>query len=102
MTEIEKRRVKLLRDTRKTYSEKYAPPAIHPRYQSTYNSIYGPEEEISNKNSMFFTRIIISIVIFALFFVFDYKKMSIGMVNTQFVTTEIQKSFSQSFPTFIK
>ena len=47
MTEIEKRRVKLLRDTRKTYSEKYAPPAIHPRYQSTYNSIYGPEEEIS-------------------------------------------------------
>ena len=40
MTEAERRRNELLRETRKIYSEKYAPPAIHPRYQNAYQSIY--------------------------------------------------------------
>ena len=45
MTETEKRRSELLAQTRARYSEKYTPPAIHPRYQSTYHSIYQIAED---------------------------------------------------------
>ena len=40
MTETEKRRRELLEQTRRLYSDKYIPPAIHPRYQSAYQSLY--------------------------------------------------------------
>lgn len=103
MTDVEKRRLKLLQETRKNYSDKYAPPAIHPRYQTTYQSLYGMEdEEKTGKKNTFFIRLFISMLIFALFFIMDYKEERIGYVDSQTIVTEIQKSFSQSFPKFIE
>ena len=43
MTETEKRRIALLAQTRKTYSDKNSPPAVHPRYKGAYQSIYKNE-----------------------------------------------------------
>lgn len=103
MTEVEKRRLTLLQETRKNYSDKQSPPAIHPRYQSTYQSLYGREdEEVTKKSTPFFIRLFLSMFLFALFFVMDYKEKSIGMVDSQVIIAEIQKSFSQSLPEFIK
>ena len=96
MTEVAKRRIELLRETRKTYSEKYSPPAIHPRYQSTYQSLYGQRNDVVQvKSGTFLLRLVISLFIFALFFVMTYQKQEFGAVNSQAIIHEIQKSFSK-------
>ena len=104
MNDVEKRRLKLLQETRKNYSDKYNPPAVHPRFQSTYNSIYGrnQSEYVENRGS-FLIRTIIAVIVFGLFFVMDYQKEKIGSVDSQVVIKEVQKNlFSQNFPFFIK
>lgn len=104
MTDVEKRRLKLLQDTRRSYSEKNSPPAIHPRYQSAYLSLYGDEqsEEVGTRNT-FLIRVMISILLFALFFIMDYRKEEIGTVDSQYIISEVQKDlFSEGFPLLIK
>ena len=92
MNDVEKRRLKLLQETRKNYSDKYAPPAVHPRFQSTYHSIYGRDESeyVENRGS-FFIRTIIAVILFGLFFIMDYRNEKIGTVDSQFVVNEVQK-----------
>ena len=93
MTDVEKRRLKLIQETRKSYSEKISPPAVHPRYQSAYHSLYGEEQEdqVRGRNT-FFIRVIISILIFALCYIIDYRKEEIGVVNSQYIIQEVQKN----------
>ena len=69
MTETEKRRSELLAQTRARYSEKYTPPAIHPRYQSTYHSIYQDDEttKTNKRRSSFGVRLMIAILLFGLY-----------------------------------
>lgn len=96
MTDVEKRRIALLRDTRKNYSEKYTPPAIHPRYQSTYQALYGTEESKDlSKSGGFFLRLLLSMIIFGMFFIMDYRKEEFGAINSQTVIQTIQKSFGK-------
>ena len=104
MNDVEKRRLKLLQETRKYYTDKYTPPAVHPRFQSTYNSIYGcSESEYVENRGSFVIRTIIAVILFGLFFIMDYQKEKIGPVDSQFVVNEVQKDlFSQSLPFFIK
>lgn len=92
MTDVEKRRLKLLHETRKNYSDKYSPPAIHPRYQSTYHSLYKDDfdEQAKTKNTFLF-RTVIAILLFALFYVMNYRNEDIGMVNSQTVINEVQR-----------
>ena len=92
MNDVEKRRLKLLQETRKNYSDKYAPPAVHPRFQSTYDSIYGRDESnyMENRGS-FFIRTIIALLLFTLFFIMDYRNEKIGTVDSQFVLNEVQR-----------
>ena len=92
MNDVEKRRLKLLEETRKNYSDKYTPPAVHPRFQSTYHSIYGPDESeyVENRGS-FLIRTIIAVILFGLFFIMDYRNEKIGIVDSQFVVNEVQK-----------
>lgn len=92
MTEVEKRRLKLLQDTRKTYSMHNSPPAIHPRYQSVYLSLYGTEEEEATKaGSSFLVRTMIAIFIFVLFYAMDFHNEKIGTVSREYIVSEIQK-----------
>ena len=93
MTDTEKRRMELLEHTRKLYSDKNSPPAIHPRFQSTYHSIYGHDEHeyVENKGS-FFVRTVIAVLLFALFFIMDYRNEKFGTVDSQVVVNEVQKN----------
>ena len=92
MNDVEKRRLMLLHETRKNYSDKYAPPAVHPRFQATYDSLYRDREyEQSEYRSSFFMRAIIAILLFALFFLMDYRNEKIGAVDSQVVIHEVQR-----------
>ena len=96
MNEVEKRRLKLLQEVRKNYSDKYTPPAIHPRYSSTYYSLYQNDDMQNSPRSTFLLRLIIAALIFAFVFVIDYNKEEIANVSSQTIVNEIQKSlFSQ-------
>ena len=91
MTDTEKRRIELLEQTKKTYSDKYTPPAVHPRYRAAYQSIYKNDnnEEEESKNSTFFARTIIAVMLFGLFLLANYSK-----TDTSMIVNQIQKEFS--------
>lgn len=92
MTEVEKRRLRLLEETRKSYSDNNTPPAVHPRYKSVYNSLYEEDEEEST-NSTFGLRLAISILIFVLCFVLNYQNETIGNIDSQVIVQEIQREY---------
>ena len=97
VTEVEKRRLKLLQDVRKNYNDKDSPPAIHPRYRMTYQSLYGEEvnEEPAFKAS-FMLRLFLAALLFACFIFMDYSKEELLNVSSQTIINEVQKNlFSQ-------
>ena len=67
--------MKLLEETRKTYNVKVSPPAVHPRYQVAYDSIYGEKKSEKNKSTIgFWIRTFISIgVLLTMYFLLKYK-----------------------------
>ena len=100
MTETEKRRMDLLQQTRKAYSARYSPPAVRPRYQATYRSLYG--EDTGNAEDMkkgtFGVRMTIAVLLFCLFAAAKYN----GVKETETVANEIQKEYHSlvDFPIF--
>lgn len=102
MSEVEARRLKLLQETRKTYSDKNHTPAVHPRYQSAYRTLYEENDDIQTKH-MFVLRFVIAVVLFAICFVMDYHKENIGTVDSQFIIQHVEKDlFGEGFPLFIE
>lgn len=97
MTDVEKRRLKLLQEVRKNYSDKNTPPAVHPRYSCAYHSLYQDEyDEETRARSTFFLRFIIAVLIFAFVFVIDYYKEEVANVNSEIIINEVEKDlFSQ-------
>ena len=92
MNDVERRRIKLLQETRKNYSDKHSPPAIHPRFQCTYDSLYRDKKNGKpNKQGTLLVRTIIAILLFALFFFMDYHNEKIGMIDSQVVIREVQR-----------
>jgi len=93
MADIEKRRLKLLQETRKNYSDKYTPPAIHPRFRNAYTSLYGMDNDENIKNrSTFFVRALIAVIIFTFIYIMDYRNETIGNMSSQFVISEVQRT----------
>lgn len=92
MTDVEKRRRRLLEDVRKDYSDKNPPPAIHPRYAGAYHSLYKDEfDEQSTSKSTFFLRLIVATFIFACFLIMDYNNKEVVSVSSQTIVNEVQK-----------
>lgn len=99
MTDTEKRRIELLQRTRKAYSDKFTPPAVHPRYRAAYQSIYKNEndEEEEGRNSTFFARTVIAVMLFGLFLLANYSE-----ADTSVVVGKIQEGFSvQEFSSLV-
>ena len=67
MTDMEQRRSELLNQTRKIYSDKNTPPAIHPRYTGAYGSIYKNKTSSNDKKTTLGIRFVIAILLFGLF-----------------------------------
>lgn len=93
MNDVEKRRLQLLQETRKNYSDKYSPPAVHPRFQSTYDSLYRDRQnKQTEEHGTFLVRAVIAVLLFALFFLMDYSNEKIGAVDSQVVISEVQRN----------
>ena len=93
MNEVEKRRLQLLQNTRKVYSEKNNSPAVHPRYRVSYNSIYNEESiEGTNLKSTFGIRLVIAILILMMFYTMDNQSMKYHNINSKSVVKEIQRN----------
>lgn len=87
MTKTEQRRTELLNQTRKIYSERNTPPAIHPRYTGAYNSIYKSSASNGKSKTTFGIRIFIALLLFGLFFTVHMKEKKVA----EKVVGEIQR-----------
>lgn len=96
MTETQKRRQDLLSQTRRMYQEQYAAPAIHPRYGNIYHNLYDTTKDTSEKQksrmNIFYIRIIVSLMIFALYAGMDIQGITIGTYSSE----EIVEAVSQN------
>ena len=93
MNDVEKRRLQLLQETRRNYSDKYSPPAVHPRFQSTYDALYRDRQnEQMEEHGTFLVRVVIAVLLFTLFFLMDYSNEKIGAVDSQVVISEVQRN----------
>ncbi|WP_461813225.1 hypothetical protein [Faecalimonas sp.] len=92
MNEVERRRRQLLEETRKKYGDSKMVPAIHPRYGSIYSDLYEEKEE---KSSGLFLRIIIAVLLFALFIVMDYSGEKVAKVDSKRIVEAIQEEMSE-------
>ena len=90
MNETEKRRQQLLHQARELYRDVGETiPAIHPRYRTAYESIYGTDKE-EVIQSTFGIRVVICVMIFAVFVLTDYKGTTICNLNSEQITEQIQ------------
>lgn len=82
MNETEKRRKKLLDQTRNLYQDDRIVPAVHPRYKASYYQIY--PERIELHKGTFGIRCLICIILFGAFIMMgpDSEKI-LGMSNVQ-------------------
>lgn len=81
MTETEKRRIELLAYTRRVHGERNVPPAIHPRYQGVYQSLYPTEKQ--TRKSTFGSRLLLAILLFTVVAVFQDSSKEVQMVVKQ-------------------
>lgn len=90
MTDAERRRIELLEQTRKLYSDKNSVPAVHPRYQSAYHSLYKNEiQEERKKTGTFGARTVIAILLFCLFLAASRSED----MDTDMVVNQIEQEF---------
>lgn len=80
-----------MHQTRELYSDKKLPPAIHPRYQSCYESLYDTESDKSGTYSTLGIRIFIAVLLFALFVAMDYKGAEYAAVDSKKIIQEIER-----------
>lgn len=91
MNETEKRRKKLLEQTRNLYQDDRMNPAVHPRYKAAYNRIY-PEEMHSYKGTLGFRTMICILLLFAY--------VTMGTKNADFLemdNMQIRESIMQNY-----
>lgn len=89
MTPSEKRRRKLLQQTRNLYSDRRTPPAIHPRYGNLYADLY--DEDVSTGGTLGI-RITICLLLFACFITMDYTENTMLNMNSEQVETMVAEN----------
>lgn len=88
MNESEKRRQTLLNETRRQHQD-YRTPAIHPRYGAIYSNLYS--RDASPEESSLGVRILISLILFALFAAADYNHDTLGKYSPSQIVSEVQR-----------
>lgn len=90
MSDAEIRRRRLLQETRERYNDTYNIPAVHPRYHAAYRNIYG-EEKYSK--STFGFRLLLCLVLFAMFITIDTEQQKIWNVDSKQVKGYIESTW---------
>jgi hypothetical protein len=88
VNDSEKRRQRLLEQTRELYGEKRSIPAIHPRYGAAYHQIYS-DEQPQIPPSTFGIRLFLCLLLFAAFVSMDKNKSEVMNVNSSRIVDEI-------------
>lgn len=91
MNDAEKRRKRLLNETRMRYRDVYDVPAVHPRYRSAYTKLY--QDNSGKKEGEFLTfgmRLFLAVLLFAAYVMMDYQDTEIAKVDSERIVTEIQ------------
>jgi hypothetical protein len=88
VNDSEKRRQRLLEQTRELYGEKRSIPAIHPRYGAAYHQIYS-DEQPQIPPSTFGIRLFLCLLLFAAFVSMDKNKSEVMHVNSSRIVDEI-------------
>lgn len=86
-TDAEKRRRKLLAQTRNLYSERGAVPAVHPRYRSAYNRLYKEEEPAPQ--GTFALRVVFCCLLFFGFVLMDHYDLTVADVSSSRITEAV-------------
>ncbi|MCI8637934.1 MAG: hypothetical protein HFG41_02005 [Coprococcus sp.] len=90
MNDAQKRREQLLKETRSRYQSSYM-PAVHPRYRAAYHGLYGGSEETAGASESLSVRILISLILFAVFATADYHHDKVWKFSTSQITAEISR-----------
>lgn len=90
MNSSEKRRKELLEQTRRLYSDRREPPAVHPRYGAVYHNLYGSEGEENVPAGTFGLRVFLAFLLFAGFVTMDRQEYKIFQVDSSRIVEEIQ------------
>lgn len=88
--ETEKRRRELLSQTRHLYHDKDSLPAVHPRYQSAYQSLYEDPEKEEAQGS-FGIRLLLCCLLFIGFVLMDENNLTIAQVDSQMIITSVEE-----------
>ncbi|MGN1377604.1 MAG: hypothetical protein ACI4V6_04555 [Dorea sp.] len=83
----EKRRQKLLEQTRRMYSDREI-PAIHPRYGAIYDQLYPEAERDPGSGSLGF-RLLLCILLFVCYVSMDYMGKQVINVSSDRIAEEI-------------
>lgn len=95
MTDSEKRRSQLLKETRMLYSDQGMAPAVHPRYQAVYKNLYGfDSQETEARNSNLGIRVLIAILLFVVFAMMDYRDITYANVGSEEIIQEIERTIN--------
>lgn len=66
-------------------------PAVHPRYHAAYASLYPEESDFPlTGQGTFAVRVVLSVLLFALFVMADYKNVTVMKVDSTKVIEQIQ------------
>lgn len=90
MNSSEKRRKELLEQTRRLYSDRREPPAVHPRYGSIYRGLYGNDSDELMPAGTFGVRLFLAFLLFAGFVTMDQQKYEVFHVNSDRIVQEIE------------
>ena len=90
MNSSEERRKKLLEQTRRLYSDRWEPPAVHPRYGSAYYRLYGDDGREELPVGTFGIRLFLALLLFAGFVTMDRQEYEVFHVNSARIVQEIE------------
>lgn len=94
MDSSEKRRKELLEQTRRMYSDRREPPAVHPRYGAAYHKLYGNDEsEGAYPAGTFGVRLFLAFLLFACFVTMDRQEYKVLKVDSDRIVKEIQVDY---------
>ena len=88
MNDSEKRRQRLLEQTREMYNDRRSVPAVHPRYGAAYHQIYGDEQQGIGAGT-FGIRMFLCLLLFAAFVSMDKNKSEVMHVDSSRIVDEI-------------
>lgn len=88
MNDSEKRRQRLLEQTRELYGERRTIPAVHPRYGAAYRQIYS-DEQAGLPPSSFGIRLFLCLLLFAAFVSIDKNQGEVMHVSSSRIVDEI-------------